>query len=63
METGTVRLVVELPTDLHHKFKVKATIEGSSMKAVLVDCVKRYTGEEQPDRTTEDREDYKPGKK
>lgn len=54
----TVRLVVELPADLHHKFKVKATVEGSSMKSVLMDCVKSYVGE-QPDKTTEEKAEYK----
>jgi hypothetical protein len=60
----TVRLSMEIPKDVHHRFKVAATVNGTSMHSVVMECVQKYLARQEtpPDRTTETREDYKPGK-
>lgn len=47
----TVRLVVELPKELHHRFKVKATMDGTTMRSVLMKCAESYANKASEDAT------------
>jgi hypothetical protein len=56
-----IRVGLEMDKELHRQLKVKTAQEGTTMSAILIECAQQYVNAP-PDRTTETREDYKPGK-
>lgn len=37
-------LNIEIPDELHKKFKIKAIVDSKDMKDVIVDLIKKYVG-------------------
>lgn len=58
--TDKVRLSLEFPKDLHHKLKVKAVTEGTTMSALILQFARDYVNAP-ADRTTDQNEPYRTG--
>jgi len=44
-ETGIIRIVVEVPRDLHCKFKAQVYTDGKTIKGTILEILEGYVGD------------------
>ena len=57
----TIKLTINMPVEVQRELKSLVALEGTTMTDVLLDCAKDYIRKrrQQPDRTQEERAEYK----